>query len=143
MKHLQTIREHIERTNQWLFSVKLKDLLTDENFILPTEENKKKVAELSKNVARRLKRTQKAIENSKIFKDEEDKYSLLDDLDMIINNFEFIVSLATTISDTEWYDFNFDGNFQELFNEYMEELYDFADQRVVTKNGLEKLLWVD
>lgn len=49
-----------------------------------------------------------------------------------------------TIPEEEFDDYEFNGNFQEMFNGYFTELYDLADERITLSNNvIEKFLWIE
>jgi hypothetical protein len=129
-------------TNKWKFKIKIKYLLSNDDMTLPTPENKKKIANKSSFVISELKTLLKRIEKSNIKEDVKDR--VLEELEMIIDNFDFLKKLADgTISEDTWHEYTFDGNFQEWFNDYLTQLYDLGDKRVITTNGnIDKLLWV-
>lgn len=66
------------------------------------------------------------------------------ELEEVKNNFEFLRDLANrTISEAEWSDYEFEGDFENMFKDYLAELYDTGDMRITLKNGTqEKLIWV-
>lgn len=70
---------------------------------------------------------------------------LEDKLTECIDNFEFIMHLADgTIDADNWDQYNFDGDFEELFNDYLAQLYDLADERILLKNNTtEKFIWIE
>lgn len=98
---------------QWKSTLKLKDLLTSDDLV-----DEQQIITLCNSVVNRLERLKKRF----VGKDEEFE------LEDIIDNFKHIISLADgTIKEDEFEDYSFDGDFTELFNEYLEQLYDFAD----------------
>ena len=66
------------------------------------------------------------------------------DLEEVKDNFDFLRQLADgSIEESEWDNYSFDGDFEEMFNGYLEQLYDIGDMRITLKNGnIEKLLWI-
>jgi hypothetical protein len=74
-------------------------------------------------------------------------------LEEIIDHLEFLRDLANgaipennsegRILESEWADYDFDGDFNDMFNGYMRELYDLGDERVdTTANVREKFIWI-
>lgn len=61
-----------------------------------------------------------------------------------IDNFEFLKSLANgNIPEDEWVDYNFYGDFEEWFNDYLDQLYDLGDKIVKdNNNNIEKFIWI-
>jgi len=129
-------------TNNWKFKIKIKYLLSDDDMTLPTPEVKKAIAQKVTVIKDKLEKIYKQIDNSDIIED--DKYEVTEELEMIIDNFDFLRQLADgTISEDKWYEYSFDGNFQEWFNDYLTQLYDLGDKRIkTTKGNIDKLLWV-
>jgi len=72
------------------------------------------------------------------------KECVLEELELSIDNFEFLGKLADgTIPKDKWKNYSFNGDFEEIFNDYLEELYDLGDNRVTTNNNItEKFLWI-
>ena len=66
------------------------------------------------------------------------------ELEEVTDNFDFLKRLADgSIKEEEWEDYDFEGDFESWFNDYLEQLYDIADTKVILKNGVkEKLLWI-
>lgn len=57
------------------------------------------------------------------------------ELELIIDNFDFLRELADgTIPEDKWSSYGFDGDFEEEFNGYLNELYDLGDS--------DKLIWI-
>lgn len=61
------------------------------------------------------------------------------------DNFEFLLHLADgTIKEEEWNDYGFERDFEEMFNGYLEQLYDISDTVIQLKNGEQnKLIWIE
>lgn len=66
------------------------------------------------------------------------------DLEEVKGHFEFLLSLADgSIKEDEWEEYNFDGDYEEWFNDYLNQLYDVADTKITLKSGVkEKLIWI-
>lgn len=145
MKHLK-IFENFDRptnTNRWKYTLLIKDLLTNEDVSKPTEENKQKVIKICNGILFQLKKLEKNTINSNIKEDEKDL--LLEELENLIDNFQFGISLASgKIEESEWNDYSFNGNFQEYINdECLQQLYDLGDRRIINKkNEIEKYFFV-
>jgi hypothetical protein len=62
----------------------------------------------------------------------------------IVDHFEFLRDLVNgEIPNSEWSSYDFDGNFQSMFNGYLEELYNLGDTKPVDIDGnTRKLFWV-
>lgn len=141
MRNLKTF-ENFEIDNNWKFTIKIKHLLDDTDMTFPSEEVRKSVTNKSKSILKELNKLEKNTLNSNLEDDE--KQDLESKISDIKSYFEFIINLAG-MSEDEWYK-NFDyfnGDFQELFNEYLDALYDLCDERVRTKNGKQvKYCWI-
>ena len=121
---------------RWRNTIEIKDLFnsietfTKEN-IVPVSEaiikklNKIKTMEITNNLT------------------QEDKDSVDDSLASIIDCFEFIVDLSK-MDESKWSEFDFKGNWKEMFNWYINDLYDLGDTFVFTKGAMirQKFLWV-
>ena len=81
-------------------------------------------------------------QNSNISEDSIDEFWY--ELEEVKDNFDFLRQLADgSIEEDDWEDYSFDGDFESLFNSYLEQLYDIGDIKISLKNGTkEKLLWV-
>lgn len=66
------------------------------------------------------------------------------DLKDVMENFEFLRDLTDgTIPESEWEDYEFEGDFEDMFNDYLSGLYDIADIKITLKDGAqEKLIWI-
>jgi hypothetical protein len=75
---------------------------------------------------------------------EDYKNYVFGELEDIMGGLEFLQDLASgEIKESEWEDFSFDGNFEEMFNSLLEALYDLGDVKVETTNGYKnKFLWI-
>jgi hypothetical protein len=64
--------------------------------------------------------------------------------EIVVNNFSFTKALCNgEIPEDTWEDYSFEGDFEEMFNYYMDELYDLGDSRVELTNGVvEKFIWI-
>ena len=59
------------------------------------------------------------------------------EIEKLIKGFELVSDLAEgTIPPDEWAGYNFYGNFRQLFNSYMEELYYLAKQTIEENDGI-------
>ena len=59
------------------------------------------------------------------------------ELENLSKGFELVLDLAEgTIPPDEWASYNFYGNFRQLFNSYMEELYYLAKQTIEENDGV-------
>jgi hypothetical protein len=145
MKYLE-IFENFDKptnTNRWKYTLSIKNLFTDEDISSPTEENKQKVIKICNSILFQLKKLEKNTINSNIKEDEKDL--LLEELENLIDNFQFGISLASgEIEESKWDDYSFDGNFQKYINnECLEQLYDLGDRRIINKkNEIEKYFFV-
>lgn len=66
------------------------------------------------------------------------------ELELVKDNFEFLKQLCNgEIQESEWEDYNFDGDYKQIFNDYLEELYNVADAKITLKNGeINKFIWI-
>ena len=62
---------------------------------------------------------------------------LIDAIDEVKEHFEFLKELINeTIPEDEWDNYDFDGNFQEWFNDYLNEFWDICDSYVGKKHNM-------
>jgi hypothetical protein len=66
------------------------------------------------------------------------------DLESVRDNFEFLLQIVDgVIKEKDYENYGFDGNYESIFNDYLEQLYDVADTVITLNNGEKnKLLWV-
>ena len=128
--------------NNWMFKIKIKDLLSDESLVFPTDEAKAEVIKISNRLIQELSKLERKTIGSNLKEDE--KEVCLEELEEIKSNIEFLKQLADgSIPEKDWHDFSFHGNFEELINEYLSVIYDLGDKRVINKrNELIKYFWV-
>lgn len=122
-------------TNNWKYNIQIKHLFEEKT-------TKKLIETLCKNLIFQLKKIEKNILKSNLTNDEkEDK---LNKISETIDHFDFLKDLSDgSIKEKEWEDYCFDGNFQNLFNDYLSELYDLGDERVMLNSGItEKFIWI-
>jgi len=133
----------MEISNRWKYRIAIKSILSDESTTSP-----EKAIQLSEWVKRELVKIKNSVENNTRI-DEYDKFSFTDELEMIIDNYDFLISLADgTIKKEDWDDCSFDGNYQNLFNEYLTMVYDLGDKRIISESPdgqqvSEKFMWVN
>jgi len=119
---------------KWKYKITIKEYFEDET----TPEL---IVSLCARLNLQLNKILKSIDNSNIV--EEEKSYLYGDLEMVIDNFDFLNNLANgAIPQKEWENYSFDGDFQKDFNEYLTQLFDLGDMRVNTTAGIEKFIWV-
>lgn len=120
---------------EWRYKIKIKEYFEDET----TPEL---IAKLSNILIIRLKGILKDIEKTDVI--DTDLYFLCDEVERHIDNFEFLYKLATeVIPKSEWKNYSFNGDFENEFNGYLDELYDTGDELVILKNGKkQKLIWI-
>lgn len=60
-------------------------------------------------------------------------------------DFEHLKELSDgTIPEGEFDNYGFDGDYQDLFNGYLEQLYNIGDSRITTTlNTTEKFIWIE
>jgi hypothetical protein len=132
-------------SNKWRNTISIKRLFQDET----TPEL---VITLCNSLIKQLNTIKERESKGNLTEDE--KCNVDNKLFEVIDHFEFLLNLAqgatddesneTRIPESEWDDYEFDGNFEQWFNDYMTELYDLADERVNTINGInEKFIWID
>jgi hypothetical protein len=75
---------------------------------------------------------------------EEIQNLIVDSLDECIDHFEFLQQLSNgSIPEDKFDDYGFDGDHEEMFNSYLQELYDLGDKAVATITGkIQKFIWV-
>lgn len=123
------------RSNKWKFKICIKDYLS-------SDFSPKSISKICIRINKQLDKLRPLIENSNIVDDE--KLELLDELENISDNFEFMQQLCMgKISPAKWEDYSFSGDFEARFNSYLFELYELGDKRVETKPGIsEKFIWL-
>lgn len=115
----------MKTSNKWLYTIKIK-----EHFGGKTTPEL--VAKLCSILEHELSRINKAVGKSNL--DYEEIGHICQELGEMEDNFNFLKQLADgTIPENEWNNYGFDGNFELWFNDYLEQLYDLADKRVVDK----------
>lgn len=126
----------ITRSNKWRNSIKVKHLFTDDS-------SPEAIATLCATMVSHLKRVKSREAKSNLTEDS--KNHVDSELDELIGHFEFLGDLATgKIPETEWNNYSFDGDFEEWFNDYMSQVYDLGDTRVMTTGNVqEKFMWID
>jgi hypothetical protein len=122
-------------SNKWRRNIKIKHLYQTET----TPEN---IIELCDSLGNQLYRIKQTEQKSNLTQDEKNHVS--NRLEELIDHFSFLKSFATgDIPESEWADYGFDGDYEDWFNGYLTELYDLADERVMTTNGVsEKFIWI-
>lgn len=117
----------------WMFKTKgVKDLIDN-------SETKESVFNIVNALVPQLKKIHKELPATNLL--DEDKETLADELFEIIDNLEFILSLDGI--EDEWEDYSFNGDWCEILNNTLSDLYDFGDNKPVDKNGTRrKLLWI-
>lgn len=75
---------------------------------------------------------------------EDEKYNVDSKLEENIDNFEFLKHLCDgTIPESEFENYAYNGDHEEMFNDYLSQLYDLGDERVTNKqNVVEKFIWI-
>jgi len=70
---------------------------------------------------------------------------LQDKLEKLIDDFNFVHELMDgTIPKDTWHEYDYNGDYVSLFNDYLDELYDLGDIIVFnTKNKGQKFIWVE
>lgn len=130
---LETMKTII--SNRWKYEINIKALFEDKT----TPEL---VVKLCDSLSNQLESIYKRVEGGDLKEDEIDYLS--NELEDSIDKFGFLKELSNgDIKESEWNNFGFDGNFNSYFNGLLEQLYDLADQRVVTKENVsEKFIWI-
>ena len=121
--------------NNWKYTIKIKHLFEDDTTPVL-------VSTLCESLCKQLSDIKDKVKDSDIAED--DKNTVLDTIEAVEDNFEFLNNLATeSIPKTEWDDYNFYGDFEEEFNGYLTELYDLGDMRVELESGdTEKFIFI-
>lgn len=97
----------------------------------------------SKEYVAELKKIQVVIQSKKL--KSSDAIYINNSMEEVIDHFEFVGQLATpdVIGKHEWDDYCFDGNFNNLINSYLTEMYDLFDTVVRDVNNIQyKLIFV-
>lgn len=118
---------------KWMFETKgVKELING-------DDTKESVFNIVNTLVPQLKIIRNKLPKTNL--EDDDKESLDNDLFEIIDNLEFITSLDG--KEDEWPDYSFDGNWTELLNNTLYDLYDFGDLKLIDKDGVtRKLLWI-
>lgn len=119
----------------WKYKIEIKHLFSENT----TPEL---VAELCTKLVKELTKILGTADASNISEDSIDDFWF--ELEEVKDNFDFLRELADgSITESEWENYSFDGDFESWFNDYLEQLYDIADTKVTLKNGeINKLLWI-
>lgn len=113
----------------WKHKIEIKSLFEDDT----TPEL---IVKLCNSLAAQLNPILKKYETS----NEEYADSVYWDLELCVDNFDHLKRLADgTIKEEDWDDYSFKGDFEEMFNDYLEELYDLGDMYIEPNT---KFLWV-
>lgn len=123
-------------SSKWRNVITVKNLFEDET----TPEL---ITKLCDTILVQLKKIKEKEAKSNLTDDE--KYDIDSKIEELIGHFDFLKDLATgTIAESEWDNYSFDGDFEKWFNDYLEQLYDLGDERVLnTNNVLEKFIWIE
>jgi len=126
-----------KETNKWKFSIEIKHLLTE------TDSPQESVNILCISLISQLELVKEKLEKDK-FVDSDVKETFIDNLNKIIDNFQFLKNFTSgEILMEAWEDYNFNSEWEEWFDGYLAELYDLGDTRIVNKNNTtDKFLWV-
>lgn len=112
----------------WRNKIYIKDMFSDDC-------DDKNVLEICNSIIPQLERVFK--KEQKILEENDLNWTF----EEIIEDFKFVKSGIENNEDSEEYDFD---NWTEAFNEYLNKLYDLADETIIKKDFFndEKLLWV-
>lgn len=119
----------------WKYKIEIKHLFSEDT----TPEI---IIELCTIIVSKLDKILEKSQNSNISEDSIDEFWY--ELEGVKDNFDFLRQLADgSIEEDDWKDYSFEGDFESWFNDYLEQLYDIGDIKIMLKNGTkEKLLWV-
>jgi hypothetical protein len=118
----------------WLYTIKIKHLFEDET-------TKELIIKLCTSLEKQLLKIVNSDSINKILNNEDN----IVELRIIIDNFNFLKKLADgTIKNEDWWQFSFDGEFEEWFNEYLEQLFDLGDNVCYLKHNelSSKFIWI-
>lgn len=120
----------------WKYKIKIKEQFEKTTTV-------KLIIELCSSLEEQINKILESLQKSNIKEEDVDYFYY--DLEEVRNNFDFLRDLADgTIESKDWDDYGFDGDYEEWFNDYLNQLYDIGDKRVTLKNGTkEKLIWID
>jgi len=118
---------------EWKYKIGIKDMFNN-------DESFEHINNICISLVRQLYKVNKMLIKSNLV----DRVDLTEELTEIIDHFNFVRDFADgTIEESEYDEFSFDGDLVTLLNDYMEQLFDFGDQKVATSQRvIEKLLWV-
>jgi hypothetical protein len=130
------MKNQIIKSNNWRNTISIKNLFEDET----TPEL---IVKLCDSLIIQLEKINKKESRSNLTADE--KYNISSKIEDIVSNFQFLKELADgSIPENEWNNYDFDGDYKDLFNGYFSDVYDLGDERVLTTNNIqEKFMWVD
>ena len=123
-------------SNKWKYNIDIKNKFEDN----ATQEV---IAEIYDSLHIQLEALRDKVEKSNLIESEKD--SLDSEIMDISDNFSFLRDLSNgNIPEDEWDDYNFDGEFKEWVDMYLDQLYDLGDRRVMNTNNVqEKFLFVN
>lgn len=122
--------------NTWKYRIAIKHLFA-------SKTTPALIISLCNTLESQLKAIREKINNSNLADDEKDDKGMR--LEEVQANFIFLRELAdSSIPQSEWRQYDFDGDYEALFNGYLSELYDIGDERVRNNKGqLQKFIWIE
>lgn len=125
----------LTNTGRWLTRIVVKDTFTDS----PTDEDIQNSANVIVLALERIQnRFEKVIDNNFM------------DFDIVLDNFKFVRDgIENRINYKKYDDLGTWHSWKDVFNEYMEMLYDIADERVNVigekgfEDGVYKFIWIE
>jgi hypothetical protein len=125
----------VTKLNTWKYRISIKDLFSENT-------SPELIVTLCSSLEKQLTSLIGKVQVSNLTTDEkDDKEMKLNDL---LSNFQFLKQLADgSIKEREWSNYSFDGDYEDMFNGYMDELYDLSDEHARNIKGeLEKFIWI-
>jgi hypothetical protein len=118
----------------WTYNITIKKYFT-------TKSDKNIISDLSQRLIDQIT----LIQNKLYLLRDDDKDYMYFELMEIIEKFESVRDLCNgTIPEMKFDSFGYNENYEQLFNEYLTELYDLADNIVHNKNNVpNKFIWIN
>jgi len=126
---------------KWMYKINVKEFFEDET----TPEL---VYKLSKILFTHLQKIKDSLESKSDYDESCNEYYLVNNCADLLMNFSFLMSLTgidenDKIDESEFEDYGFDGNFENIFNDYLSQLYDLGDYEFTDKKGKQhRFIWV-
>ena len=119
------------KSNKWLYKIKIKHLFKETT-------TPGLIDKLCGELVKQLQKILKEVEEFDM------DGNMCEELETCIDYFGFLQKMANGgIETSKWHEYGFEGDFEEEFNGYFEQLYDLADERVIKKGTSYKFIWIE